>query len=249
MNGLIPHSHAERMARAADKRRKILAFLRTEIWTSEPVIGELLEITHRSTVRATVQALVRDELITIDEVILTNGDKINLLGITLNGQAHAADLVGKDIALRHYEKGRVGISTIRHTLDLQVLRIRFARAGWKGWSYSDRVKPEDKNAPTHRSDALVTHPQGVRFALEVERHLKSKKRYEAIIGHHLTAIRGGAYERVLYATPTGIEGGALVSILSKVNRVNVAGQSVLFGEKERGLFVVTSYQGAPSLDA
>ncbi|MEW5972344.1 MAG: hypothetical protein AB1713_01135 [Pseudomonadota bacterium] len=248
--GLIPHSHAERMARAADKRRRLLAFLRTEIWTTGDVVGELLDIRHPHTIRSLIHKLVAEELLISDEVVLPNGNTIKLVGVTLNGQAHAADLVGKDIILRHYEKGRVGLSTIHHTLDLQMLRIRFAKAGWKGWTYADRLPPDQKSRTPHRPDAVSVHPgNGQRYAIEAERHLKTKKRYEAIIGHHLTGIWGGTYDRVLYATPTGIEGGALVSILSRINRVTVAGQSTPFTDKERALFAVTSYEGAPRLDA
>lgn len=247
--GLISHSYADRMARAVDKRRRLLAFLRTEIWTTGDVVGELLDIRHPHTIRSLIHKLVAEELLISDQLILPNGKTIKLIGITLNGQAHAADLVGKDIILRHYEKGRVGLSTIHHTLDLQMLRIRFAKAGWKGWTYADRLPPDQKSRNPHRPDAISVHPDGQRYAIEVERHLKTKKRYEAIIGHHLTAIRGGVYDRVLYATPTAIEGGALVSILSRINRVMVAGQSIPFTDKERALFAVTSYEGAPRLDA
>jgi len=243
--GLITHSHAERMARAADKRRRVLAFLRTEIWTTADVIGELLDIRHPHTIRSLIQKLVAEELLAVDEVVLPNGNTVKLVGITINGQAHAAALVGKDIILRHYEKGRVGLSTIYHTLDLQLLRIRFAKAGWKGWTYSDRLSPDQKSKAPHRPDAVSTHPNGLRYAIEAERHLKTKKRYEAIIGHHLSAMRSGAYDRVLYATPTGIEGAALVSVLSRISRVLVAGQSTPFTDAERALFVVKPYAEAP----
>lgn len=196
-------THAERMAANREKRRKVLAFLRSEIWTVPATLQALLGTPERPAYRQEVHrlmaALARDGLVVLDTV-----EGRQIVGITADGQAWIAGMLGKPPLTAAYQTGRTPVSRLEHRTDLQRLRIACARAGWTGWTYPDRQPAQKKASPaakdTQRPDALATTPGGVGVALEVERTIKTAKRYRFIAGRHLDAIRRGDYAYVIYAS-------------------------------------------------
>lgn len=242
---LIPHSHPERLARKAEKRRRLLGFLRTEFWTTPEIAGVVMGISDRTAIRDTLLGMSRDDLIVQDEIPLLAG-KLSVVGITMSGQAQASEAIGKQLVVRVYERGRIGLTTIHHTLDLQRLRIVAARAGWKGWTYLDRVTPQQLvTGRRHRADALVVHPDGFRVALECERTIKTRKRYRAIVGEHLESVQRGEYDKVVWACPTETFSKALDQVLASIPRIIVSGRDLPFAEQERACMRVCTYAQFP----
>jgi len=225
MSNLIPHSHAARMARRADKQRKILAFLRTEIWTVPEIIGLVAGVRDPRTIESTLKSMVRDDLLVTEECTLQSGRRIALFGISMDGQAHVAHLLDKPLIDKSYERGRAGLSLVDHRCDCQMLRIRLALAGWTGWMYPDRVSVAQKSkAGMHRADAITTTPGGVVAALEVERSVKNGRRYRSIFAHHLSAISRGEYARVIYASPSIVTSRAVNGLFTSIDQVIVGGR-------------------------
>lgn len=249
MNGLIPHSHAERLMRKADKRRRLLGFLRTETWTTPAIAGMVMGIADRRTIKGTLDSMAADGLIARDKLRLPLGLILHVVGVTMNGQAEAASLTGKPFVARAYETGRIGLTVIDHTLDLQRLRIAAARAGWKGWTYLDRIPLEErKDNKRHRADALATHPSGQRVAIEAERTMKTKKRYLIIVGDHLSAIAQRQYDRVLYTAPNTAIVEALRQTVTRLPRVLVEGVDTRLSQEHLTRFIFRTYDQFPPLE-
>ncbi len=234
-------THAQRMAANREKRRRVLAFLRSEIWTTPGVLCSLLG--DRGATSRLVAGLVRDGLVVVEDIPF--GRKV--VGITLDGQAVAAALVGKEFVARAHEMGRVPLATLEHRCDLQRLRIACAKAGWGGWTYPDRV-PVSKKAgkDAHRPDALATTPDGVRVALEVERTPKTAKRYRFILGRHLDAIRRGEYSCVLYTCPDAARVKGVRAIIHGLGHAVVGGVDKKLTEADLDHFDFLSYDDTPN---
>lgn len=245
---LIPHSHAERLARKADKRRRLLGFLRTEFWTTLGIVGTLLEIKDRTAIRDTLKSMARDGFVVVEEISLLSGRRVKVVGLTMNGQAMAAATTGKPVIPRAYERGRLPLTRFDHRTDLQRLRIAAARAGWKGWFYCDQITAEQrKSSKRHRADALLTHPAGQRVALEVERHTKTGKRYQVIIGDHLSAIAEGQYNHVVWAVPSTELVEVLRQLITGIPRVIVGGIDTRMGQQQHAHFTFCNYSQFPNL--
>jgi hypothetical protein len=243
MNKLIPHSHAARLARRDDKRRRSLAFLRSEIWCTPDVIGLVAGVQDPRTIESTLAGMELDQLIIREECTLPSGRRVKLVGITMDGQAHISHMLGKPLVDRAYERGRAGLAQIDHRCDLQRMRIQLALSGWTNWTYPDRAPVEEKShAGTHRADAIATMPDGVVAALEVERNTKSGARYRPILSHHMNAIARGDYSRIVYTSPTQAIANAVRSLITRINYIVVAGRETAVTPEMISHFQFLTYQ-------
>lgn len=239
----IIKNSAERAARVEQKKRLIMRFLLTEIYSTADVLAELIGTTDVRAVTRTARKLEVEGLI-VGEQIETDFRKLVLFGITSHGVAMTLR-DGEQATDRVFEKGRVATTQIWHKLDLQRLRIRAARAGWKGWQSADAISPSaranaDVRAKAYkRPDATVLHPGGKRLAIECERHIKSRKRYVAIIESHLASIETGAFAMAVWTCPTPELATALARVLDGIEYVRVRGVSTKIDETKRALLRVT----------
>lgn len=213
---------AERADRVAQKRRAILRFLRQEIWTDYKNLGLLLGVNPAATYR-TLATLEKADIIRRERVP-TVGGTVVLMGITHHGQAMAAD-EGESVVEKVFVPGRVSSTYLRHTLDVQLLRIKAEKAGWTDWVNADRVEkwPEGQARP----DAFVMNTQGRLIAVECERTIKSPKRYNQILNVWLQAIRRGDVQRVVWVSPAEIVRDRLRRIITSITHVEVNGHKVL----------------------
>lgn len=236
--------HADRLARGAEKRQLLLRFLREEIYTTPAIIGLLLGIAARQAVHKTIAAGVRDGLLASERISLGDGRKVALVGITPTGQALAFDPKTEQHNPRYFEPGRVGISVLAHTLDLQCLRIACERAGWLDWLTVDR---EGYWQPGRgRPDVIATAPNGERVAIECERTIKTLKRYEVIVAERLQAIRAQRYARCIWTCGTQMQTEALRSIIGGIDSVPVAGTRVQLEPRHREILHFASYEQLPT---
>jgi hypothetical protein len=239
-------SWAEKMAAHHDKIRKVLAFLSSEIWTTPGVLRFLLGAADRpadkSNFRRFLSKLTAENLVVVDEI----GD-VEVIGITAEGQSWISWHLGKPLVETLYQVGRAGVSQIDHRVDLQILRIRLARAGWTGWRYPDRVSPAQKVKKGHyRPDALVTNPDGIRVALEIERTAKTSKRYRYVVGQHLSQIAAGQYLCVLYCCPDSRRLLAVQSAIQNLGRVVVGGVDKPVTKTDLDRFHFLTYEQVPT---
>jgi len=226
---------AERAERHFEKRRRVLAFLRREIWTTAPVLRLLLDadgmVATQDVMSRLIRSLEREGLV-VKEQILTK----NVVGITLAGQAAAAEIMDEEFVSRAYEKGRVSFATIPHREALHRAYILLAKAGWHSWQFPDRSAPEEKAARKYRTDAVATAPSGERVALEIELSVKTRKRYADVIAGHLANVAAGDYSRVVYLTQFESHRKAVENLIRGIDRVIVNGREVAFSDADRERF-------------
>lgn len=238
---LISHSHSERLAARDAKRRRLLAWLRTEIWTTYEVAASVMQLQNGHAARRTLASLSKEGVIALDAIETPRGPR-QIVGITMDGQSAAAGME-KTLIARAYERGRIGITVFDHTLDLQHLRLECLRAGWKNWTRPDA----EKWGKNHRPDALAITPSGVQVAIECERTLKTAKRYKAILANHLTSLKKGAFRRVVYTSPTPEKLRNVERLLRSLPPLIVNGEKVLPGPAIDAHFDFVLYESLPTL--
>jgi hypothetical protein len=236
-------THAERQHARREKERKVLAFLRQEIWATPRVLAVLLQNPQgkpadKATVSRLVSYLKAQGLVETE----TLDEQHFVVGITADGQARAAQILGKDLVVKEYQRGRVSLSTFAHREDLQLLHIRCVKAGWGLFTYPDRLPVSLKAKAPHRPDAITRPPNGQQVAVEIERTIKTQKRYAAIIGGHLANMQAGLYQHVIYASPDRARAQAVAKIFSEIGRVVVQGRDVALDAASRGKFSFLTYE-------
>lgn len=238
---LIPHSHAERLAAQAAKRRRLLAWLRTEIWTTHEIAGDVMGVRDRRSISTTLAAMARDGLVTIDTVENSHG-VFKVVGITMDGQSAAAT-GDKAMVPRTYERGRIGLTVLNHTLDLQRLKLACLRAGWQNW-----VRPDaQKWGKSHRPDAIAVTPAGIPVAIECERTLKTLKRYRTVVANHIGAMKKNDFRHVVYVSPEPEKVRNVERLLRNLPPLVVGGEKTLPGPVIDANFSFVTYDGLPNL--
>jgi hypothetical protein len=187
------------------KTRDVLSFLRTSVYSTEPLLGQVMRINHRSTVHNSLVRLEQAGLIR-RAPIRTAMASITLWGITSEGQQLATP-PGEESSPLTFNISKVSVSRLEHYLSLQQIRITGERFGWTEFTYCDRearaklAKPESKY--TVRPDLITLDPRGRRVAIECELSLKSPARYkDNIIPGHIRHINAEEYDYVLWITKT-----------------------------------------------
>lgn len=200
---LLPRTVAYEQSRR--KTQDVLTFLRTSIYSTESLLGQVLHIKDRAHIHT---SLVRMEQVGLIRraPIRTAMANIALWGITADGQQFATP-PGEDVSPLTFNISKVSASRLEHYLSLQQIRITGEAFGWTKFVYCDRepkanpIKAESKY--NVRPDLTVLDPQGRRVAIECELSLKSPARYKAnIIPGHIRQLNAEEYDYVLWITRT-----------------------------------------------
>jgi hypothetical protein len=179
------------------------------------------------------------------ETVEANNRRWTLWGITSHGQAMAFDPANNEQPeSKYFEAGRVGLSVLVHTLELQRLSIMADRAGWTDWRLGDRLGKWQ--AGQSRPDALVTSPVNIVFALECERTIKTVKRYEAILVDRLQAIKRGDFAHCVWLCPTRDQAERLRAIISSITELNVAGSRIQIQDRHRATLHFAAFEDFPN---
>jgi hypothetical protein len=112
-------------------------------------------------------------------------------------------MAGAEVHSLVFELGRTKPLWVPHHRRCQFVRIAAERAGWTGWT-SERALREGNAKLKKIPDAITTSPSGLKVAIEVERHVKTIKRYEDIQWLYLADLKNGKVDRVVYICPTKI---------------------------------------------
>ncbi len=219
-------NHRERFARAAEKRRLLLRFLREELYTTPKVAGMVMGVGERAA-RQTLAPLEAAGLIKRWPIQIFEGlQTITIVGITTMGQVHAFDPATEKVIDRAFDPARFSVMFLQHTLDIQRLRIEATATGQvKQWVNGDRLAAI--KAGEKKPDAVCLTASGVRIAIEAERSIKSPKRYQAIVEGHLTAMHQGKWQRVVWTFPDTHTMERVESMIVGVSRVRIAGIDTL----------------------
>jgi DNA-binding MarR family transcriptional regulator len=245
MNSKLISSPSDRAARTALKRYTLLNFLKSNYYTTADIAGLLLGISSRQGVHSTLVSMERDGLLR-RETVEANSRRWTLWGITPHGQAMAFDPdKNEEPESKYFEAGRVGLSVLAHTLELQRLSIVAERAGWTDWCFCDRLGKWQ--AGQSRPDALVTSPAGVIFALECERTIKTFKRYQTVLGDRLQAAKRGDFAHCVWLCPTREQAKRLHAIILAIKELNVAGTVVQVQDRHRAILHFAAFEDFPNI--
>lgn len=208
------------------KKQLLLRFLKDELYTTQDIVGLLLSIGSRQAVHKTLTGYEKSGLIRRTSVTLSDLSRVTLWGITPNGQGWAFDpKLDSKPNDRFFEPSRVAVSVLRHSLDIQRLRIMAERAGWTEWTPCDRTNGKWRSG-IKRPDVIARDPHRFIIAIEVERSFKSHKRYETILSGYLMSLRRKEVDRVVWISPTTDFSDRLKSIIMGFKDIPVAGQRV-----------------------
>lgn len=176
----------------------------------------------RSPIHRTLKAIERSKL--IQSVRSENFGDITLWGITVAGQRFCLQ-DGDEELTKFFNPSRINPSTLQHYLDIQRVHIALGKMRWKGFVYPDKTqRPHLKGgnlAPENqyniRPDLIAVNPDGIRGAIEVERFVKSEKRYEEhVIPGHVRRLNAHDYDSVLWIARTPEHQQTLESAIKKV---------------------------------
>ena len=105
-----------------------------------------------------------------------------------------------------------------------------------------RVLPKDIKK---RPDAIALNPEGQTIAIELERTIKTLKRYEAIFSIYLQQMKRDEYFQVHYVCPDASFAPRLERMFTLIKSVPVAGERVPITERHRARFPVYSLDNWP----
>lgn len=207
----------ERNARAHEKRRALLRFLREEVYTAPEVAALVMRCQERAA-RQTIASMEKEGLVKRHDVkLMPRLPPVRIVAITSHGQGMAFDVnKGEEPSDRVFEVGRYNMVYLSHTLAIQQLRVHAEQSGVvKRWLPGEMLGAGKKGAK--RPDAVVLTSSGKRVAVEIERSIKNRKRYLAILQGHLESIAQGKWNKAVWACPSS-EVAARVEVLVKSAR-------------------------------
>ena len=234
---MLINSFQERCVRTQNKREVILHFLRDETWSNLKNLDDVIGISEPAAFK-TLQQLVRDGFLLRYKVTSL---RLSLWGITPQGLAFAWSDNEAMQPRPYFEPSKLSIVTIHHYLDTQRARLNAERAGWTNWMPGNRLPKDIKKRP----DAIAINAEGQTIAIELERTIKTLKRYEAIFAIYLQMMKRDEYAKVHYVCPDASFAPRLIRMFNLIMGVPVAGERVPITEKHRARFPVYALDNWP----
>lgn len=201
-------------ARRAEKEKIILNLLKDESFSTARLIGVLLK-TKRTTTFETVKRMEKKGLLLQAKV-----EDQSLWGLSPQG-AFLADG-------RHFDPKRVSAITIRHDLAVQKAKVEAMIVGWDGFL-------AERTTWLQVPDAFAVSPKGRKVALEVERTVKTPKRYTAIFDSYCQMLADKTIQEVIYICTEDIK-DRLERLFLKIETMTVDGKRHAFSESFRARF-------------
>lgn len=235
---MLIKSYEERQSRVNDKRDLILKYLRDEIWSSGENLARVIGVT-RTAIYKTLPKLEKQGHIKSHYVPEM---RMKIWGITQMGLLYSwSD--DEAIESRYgFEPSKVKPLMMNHHLDLQHARFKAEKAGWKNWLPGSQLP----KGVAKRPDAVVDDiGRGRKVAIELERTIKTKKRYEVIFSNYLQAIKRGEYHAVHYVCPDHGFAMRLKRMFGIIESVPVASERVQINQKHLARFPVFALEDWP----
>lgn len=234
---MLIHSFKERQDRSTNSRLLVLKFLRDETWSNLSNLQSVVAMSESATFKI-LQKLERDRMLVrhkISELRLT------LWGISAQGLAFAWEDDESMEVRPYFEPSKISVATTHHYLDVQRARLASQRLCWSNWIPGHQLPLKIKKRP----DAVVTNLHGHVVAIEVERSIKTLKRYESIFAIYLQMIKKGDYQLVHYVCPDPDFAPRLKRMFQLIKTVPVAGERVPITDRHLARFPVFALRDWP----
>jgi hypothetical protein len=212
----------DRQKRCDEKRDLVLRFLRHEVWSSQSILGAVMKVQSRAAAHKNLQRMELDGLVRRHTIEGLGGGRVTLWGITPHGQAMAFTPGLDEPISAYFEPSKVAEITIKHGLDMQLLRVQAEQHGWREWLNGDRLGKLLKGGK--RPDAMALNPAGLKTAIEIERTIKTTKRYEQILASYLMALKAEQVQQVIWLSPTEDMANRLRAIVFGIPSVTIQRQ-------------------------
>ncbi len=232
--------------RHREKMCAILFFLRTSIYSTSEILGQVAGLNADSAVRATLRGMEEKQLLRRETFLEFTG-KYTLWGITLAGQNTIADIIGLEPAGIFFNPASVSLHRLIHKITIQKLRVAGEKHGWSQFDYSDsRQLKRQKDRSELRPDLTAVDTSGLRAAIECELHRKSMPRYkERVIPSHVAALNAGNYDYVVWVCPDKSQADILRQNLKTVIQELSAEQNLNLDKTKTKPFHVTDLSSWP----
>ena len=172
----------------------ILNFLLKEKYSTAAILQKIVDVKSRSAICRILKRMEKKGLL--------RKHRVNLLrviyGITNSGLHEAQSDQEKIQDWHYFEPSKVNPLTLDHQLDIQQIhafctenKLNFVTGRELG-SRADADKVADG----------IIEIGDKKIAIEVELHVKSKRRYDSVIYNYLKLIKSGEYYSVLYVSDT-----------------------------------------------
>ncbi|WP_413740310.1 MobC family replication-relaxation protein [Sodalis sp. RH14] len=229
-------THSERTARNSEKIKRLLNFLKEETYSDFKTLMLLFGFRDHKSLYTLLSKVEGMGLIQ-KHVLESRTMKISLWGITSDGLAVVLT-PDDDLFPVRFELSKVTGWTLEHHLDNQVARIILEKKGATGWINGDRTTFLNRYQVSHRPDGLITLPDGTVIAIETERRLKTKARYQSIIASHLLARTRKDWIYVFYIVPDPQKKRAIELLFNSIKYVIVNHQHISLEARHRHVFRV-----------
>lgn len=227
-------SAAERRERNHEKIRILLNFLKEETYSDFSRLMLLFGFKDYKSLYSLLAKVTKMGLIQ-KHVMESHTMKLAIWGITSDGLAVVLTPEDETLPAR-FEPYRLTGWTLDHHLDNQLARLILEKKGATGWINGDRQNFLSRYKTRHRPDGLITLPGGKVVAIETERRLKTKARYQSIMTSHLIARKEKYWNYVFYIVPDEPKKRALQMHFDSVKHVIIDTKPFPLEEKHRNVF-------------
>lgn len=227
-------AYSERQTRHHEKIQRLLNFLKEETYSDFKTLMLLFGFRDHKSLYSLLSKVEGMGLIQ-KNVLVSRTMKISLWGITSDGLAVV--LTPDDTLFpARFEPSKITGWTLEHHLDNQTARIILEQKGASGWVNGDRSTFLSHYKVSHRPDGLITLPSGNVIAIETERRLKTKARYQSIIASHLLARTQKDWIYVFYIVPDPQKKRGLELLFDSIRHVIVNHQHIPLESRHRKVF-------------
>ena len=239
-------AYSERQTRHREKIQRLLNFLKEETYSDFKTLMLLYGFRDHKSLYSLLSKVERMGLIQ-KHVLVSRTMKISLWGIT--GDGLAVVLTPDDaIFPGRFEPSKITGWTLEHHLDNQTARIILEQKGATGWVNGDRTTFLSRYQTSHRPDGLITLPDGNVIAIETERRLKTRARYQSIIASHLLARTRKDWTYVFYIVPDPRKKHGLEQLFASIRHVIVNHQHIPLETRHRNVFRIYTLDELQRLD-
>lgn len=239
-------AYSERKARNSEKIKRLLNFLKEETYSDFKTLMLLFGFKDHKSLYSLLSKVEGMGLIQ-KHVLKSRTTKISLWGITSDGIAVVLTAYDTFFPAR-FEPSRITGWTLEHHLDNQMARIILEKKGAHSWINGDRSTFTKRYQVKHRPDGVITLPDGKVIAIETERRMKTKARYQSIIASHLLARTSKHWIYVFYILPDLQKKRALELLFNSVKYVIVNNQHVQLETRHRNVFQIYTIDELQRLD-
>lgn len=189
-NLLLPSQARDRMNA---NRQKILRFLNQEKYSTAAILQQIIGLKNKASVCKILRKMEEENLVKkyqFTGYIVLWGNTPNSIAATDNSNEKITDW-------SYFEPSKINLKSLDHQLDIQQIHAACMKKNIK--FEPGRMLGSRSNADKI-PDGIITIGN-IKIAVEAERQIKSKRRYDAVIYNYLKAVKADQYNHILYISP------------------------------------------------